>query len=179
MSELKQAKEVIRASLVDGDTHYYDLSIDGVDTGTSGSLKNVVREAKEVTKDYYLGTKIENNETKNNVDDGFTIQYSNDDSNVGLVYDGKAKDNYEVTWDSLLKVLFKDLSSLNGYFYAVTENNGPITALKYYSNNNGKAMWTIRDDSLTSGDDVGTDEDSNTISFSLFQKDGSEADTDK
>ena len=164
MSELKQAKEVIRAGLVDGNTHYYNLTIDTSDTAK-------VTEATEVTENYYNGSKSteasSTTSTTDNVTTGFTIKYDVTTSNSGLTFTGKGA--YKVTWSSLLKALFTDLESINGEFQATvnttTTTTTTITSLQYFGKNGGKAQWTIKDDSLTNGDSISENVDNKNIEF--------------
>ena len=159
LTELSQAKELIRSELIDGEVNYYSITTDN---------NNSVSSIKEITKTEYTNGKLNSdNETGSteiekttSVNDtvldgdetsttstfaGFTIQYAADSSTNKRTLSYDTKGSYTVSWNSLLEAIFTDLKTFSGTFYVEpsSNTNSPktITSITYVKDN-GKAKWT-------------------------------------
>jgi len=135
VTELTQAKEIIRAEFINESEHHYLVS------GTESAL-----------------TSKENNSTYNLT---FTYNASDTASNKTFTYDVITRSGLEKgesgvsavtitpTWDSIFKTTFTELSTLGGTFSVKSENE--ITSIVYKSSTNGYAVWNISTDEISTG----------------------------
>ena len=143
MTELSQAKEVIRAELIDNADHTYYFTKDESDNKWSASTSKATKDTsgQAVTEDTTTVTQP-----------SLILKYS-ENSLTYTFTDSTSTSN--LTWDDAFKAIFTDLATLNGSFYpTVDDGKTTITSIKYYANNSGKAQWTVSDDTLTNGDNV-------------------------
>ena len=131
LTELTQAKEVIRAELIDNaeHTYYYDGS------------KIISKPSDDTTTNYYA----------------ITFTYGADSSNskkvlsYNCVKKGSADVTSSATWTTILTGCFDGLSDIKGSFEVETSNES-ITQIHYITKDKGgNATWKIEDDSLSSG----------------------------
>ena len=184
LTELSQAKELIRSELIDGEVNYYSIT-------TDNNNNNSVSSIKEITKTEYTNgelnsdketsnTEIEKTTSVNDtvLDDtkdttstfaGFTIQYAADSSTNKRTLSYDTKGSYTVSWNSLLEAIFTDLKTFSGTFYVEpssdTSSPKTITSITYVKDN-GKAKWTLDGDTLDQGDNVSAPESTNNLTAS-------------
>ena len=165
LTELSQAKELIRSELIDGEVNYYSITTDN---------NNSVSSIKEITKTEYTNGKLNSDKETGNTEiekttsvnetvldgdgtstestfTGFTIQYAADSSTNKRTLSYDTKGSYTVSWNSLLEAIFTDLKTFSGTFYVNTEATNTISSI-IYNNNGGKATWTASTDSLKQGE---------------------------
>ena len=129
LTELTQAKEVIRAELIDNADHTY----------------------------YYDGSTIVKESSKGDNYYAITFTYGADSSNskkvlsYNCVKKGSADVTSSASWTTVLTGCFDGLSDIKGSFEVET-SNGSITQIHYITKDKGgNATWKIEDDSLSSG----------------------------
>ena len=148
MTELSQAKEVIRASLIDGDTHYYKYE--------SSSKKWSSTDETSTNKPLLSLKYAEGLLTYTFVD---STDANNNSNGSGL------------SWDDAFKGIFTDLATFSGEFQAQVDstNSKTISSIKYFGKNGGKAQWTIKDDLLSNGDSI-TEETTKTVTATTSEQ---------
>ena len=170
MTELSQAKEVIRAELIDNAEHTYYFT-KGTDNKWSASTteKTTNEESQQAETNDANTTKetqpsLTLKYSENSLTYTFTDSTTINTSGTSTTTTTKASN---LTWDDAFKAIFTDLATLNGSFYpTVDDEKTTITSIKYYANNSGKAQWTVSDDTLTNGDNVadkGNDENNKIV----------------
>lgn len=135
VTELTQAKEIIRAEFINESEHHYYVS-----QGESA-------------------LKIEENNNQYNLT--FTYNASDTASQKTFTYDvdnrsglakgesGASAVTITSTWDSIFKTTFAELSTLGGTFYV--KGDTTITSIVYKSSTNGYAVWTMSNDEISTG----------------------------
>ena len=126
VTELTQVREVIRANLIDGDTHTY---------------KYEDNKATEVES-------LESSKV------GISLTYNLEEKKLSYTL-GTGTVTTDLSWSDLLKAVFTDLSDLGTlYVTSGTESDTPktITTIGYKSKSEGYAIWTIGEDSINTSD---------------------------
>lgn len=144
--ELAQAREVIRAELIDGDTYTYTLEDEKGSIGSCCDDGDVC--TFETTSDsgiiYSISYKYDGN------DYSFTFKY-----NVKHL-------NETLTYDTAIKASFSDIADLKGTLYVVTDPsalsfsddtktktaNAKIKTIGYATTAGGYALWLIDGDKI-------------------------------
>ncbi len=125
LTELSQARELIKAELIDGAEHYYKYGTNKWET------------VEKTTSDKPL----------------LSLQYSGDTLNYTFVDSTSASNlTWDGALEGIFTDLatFKGEFQVN----VDASTNTLITSIQYYADNGGKAMWTVKGDVLVSGDDV-------------------------
>lgn len=149
VTELTQAKEIIRAEFINESEHHYLVS------GTESALK-----IEEKSGTYNLT---------------FTYNASDTASNKTFTYDVTTRSGLEKgesgasavtiapTWDSIFKTTFTELSTLGGTFYV--NGDTTISEIVYVSSTEGYAVWTISTDEIETGAKANVPTSTNTLTI--------------
>ncbi len=128
LTELAQARELIRSEYIDGNAHYYKVSSE---SESEAEVKDATASSYNLSFTYKASEKEFNYATVTNTGTAFTV-----------------------TWDTLLKATFTELSDM-GTFYVKVDTT-KITSIAYKSKTEGYAVWTINSDEIATGSESST-----------------------
>ncbi len=150
LTELTEAREVIRTDYLNEGTHYYKITNDESNNYTAvedNSTYNLTLTYDQTTKTYTFNTTVYKNGKE----------------------DTSSSSTTKPTWDTVIKAIFsEDLSSLKGTFY-VNVNEKTITSIAYASSSEGYAKWDIAEDEIATADST-VASDNNTVSITTIAK---------
>ncbi len=133
LTELAQARELIRSEYIDGNAHYYTVTSN---SESEAEVKNATAASYNLSFTYKASEKAFNYATVTNTGTAFTV-----------------------TWDALLKATFTELSDMGTFYVTVdtttndskTTTTTKITSIAYKSKTEGYAVWTINSDEIATG----------------------------
>ncbi len=150
LTELTEAREVIRTDYLNEGTHHYNITkTDSAYTAVEdNSTYNLTLTYDQTTKTYTFDTTVYKNGEK----------------------DTSSSTTITPTWDVVIKAIFaEDLSSLKGTFYVNVSDDSKITSIAYASSSEGYAKWDIAEDEIATADSTVVIS-TNTVSITTIAK---------
>ncbi len=127
VTELTQAREIIRTDYLNEGTHHYNIAgtTDSITATENASAYNLTLTYNQSTKEYTFDTTVVGETSENTI---------------------------TLTWDKVIKAIFaEDLQTLKGTFYFNVSGNA-ITSIGYASSSEGYAKWDIAEDEITTAE---------------------------